>query len=92
MNSIMRKSNTEKNIFNEEDKYMNKMVKVLNKGYNKVAGIFRNIKNEEIGASELVVLVALIVIVLAVIVIFKSQLTNIVNTAGSKVIKWINAN
>lgn len=49
-------------------------------------------RNDEVGAGELVVLVALIVIILAVVVIFRNQLSTIVKTAGSKVVKWINAN
>lgn len=42
--------------------------------------------------GAILLLVALIVIILAVVVIFRNQLSTIVKTAGSKVVKWINAN
>ena len=50
---------------------------------------WENFKNEEKGASEMVAVVALIVIILAVAIIFKDQLINIVNSVGKKVIAWI---
>lgn len=79
-------------ITNMEEKLMKKMVKMINKGRAKLGQTFNNIYREELGASELVVLVALIVIVLALIIIFRTQLANIINAVGSKVINWINAN
>lgn len=42
--------------------------------------------------GAILLLVALIAIILAVVVIFRNQLSTIVKTAGSKVVKWINAN
>lgn len=79
-------------ITNMEDKIMKKIVKMMNKGREKLSMTMNNIYREEMGASELVVLVALIVIVLAIVIIFRTQLTNIVNAVGTKVINWINAN
>ena len=79
-------------ITNMEDKIMKKMVKMMNKGREKLSATMNNIYREEMGASELVVLVALIVIVLAIIIIFRTQLANIVTAVGAKVINWINAN
>ncbi len=75
-----------------EEKIMKNMVKMMNKGRQKLNTTMRNIYAEEMGASELVVLVALIVIVLVVVIIFRTQLSNIINAVGSKVINWINAN
>ncbi len=71
---------------------MNKFLKLLGMGYTKAVMSIEGFGREERGASELVVLVGLIVIVLAVIIIFKGQLTNIVNAVGAKVINWINSN
>lgn len=71
---------------------MNKFLKLLGMGYTKAVMAVEGFGREERGASELVVLVGLIVIVLAVIIIFKGQLTNIVNAVGTKVINWINSN
>lgn len=88
MNSRMQRNL----ITNMEDKIMKKMVKMMNKGREKLSMTMNNIYREEMGASELVVLVALIVIVLAIVIIFRTQLTNIVNAVGTKVINWINAN
>ena len=42
--------------------------------------------------GAILLLVALIVIILAVVFIFRNKLSTIVKTAGSKVVKWINAN
>ena len=42
--------------------------------------------------GAILLLAALIAIILAVVVIFRNQLSTIVKTAGSKVVKWINAN
>ena len=88
MNSRMQRNL----ITNMEDKIMKKIVKMMNKGREKLSMTMNNIYREEMGASELVVLVALIVIVLAIVIIFRTQLTNIVNAVGTKVINWINAN
>lgn len=71
---------------------MNKIFRMLNKGYMKVGKAVNGFAKEERGASELVVLVGLIVITLAVIIIFRGQLINIVNAVGTKVMNWINAN
>ena len=63
------------------------------KNFNKVGKkAVCTVVTEERGASELVVLVGLIVITLAVIIIFRGQLTNIINAVGTKVMNWINAN
>lgn len=71
---------------------MNRLNKMLAKGYVKLRGGFDDVVSEERGASDLVVLVGLIVITLAVIIIFRGQLTNIINAVGAKVMGWINAN
>lgn len=76
----------------KENRIMNKVYKMMNKGYMKVEKAVNGFANEERGASELVVLVGLIVITLALIIIFRSQLTNIINAVGTKVMNWINAN
>ncbi|MBQ8317626.1 MAG: hypothetical protein IJX85_04750 [Lachnospiraceae bacterium] len=92
MENRMNKRMKKNMITRMEEKTMNKMVKMMNKGREKLSATFDNICREEIGASELVVLVALIVIVLAIIIIFRTQLANIVTAVGAKVINWINAN
>ena len=71
---------------------MNRLNKMLAKGYMKINNAVRDVVDEERGASDLVVLVGLIVITLAVIIIFRGQLTNIINAVGAKVMGWINAN
>ncbi len=66
--------------------------KVMDEAAKKVVEAMRlweEFKNEEKGASEMVAVVALIVIILAVAIIFKNQLINIVNAVGNKVISWI---
>ena len=66
--------------------------KIMNKAAKKIVeamGLWEEFKNEEKGASEMVAVVALIVIILAVAIIFKDQLINIVNAVGNKVISWI---
>ena len=42
--------------------------------------------------GAILLLAALIAIILAVVVIFRNQLSKIETTPGSKVVKWINAN
>lgn len=74
------------------EKLMNKIIKMLNKGYVKVQESVNGFAKDEKGASELVVVVGLIVITLALVVIFRGQLTNIINAVGTKVMNWINAN
>lgn len=74
------------------DRGMDRAAAFVGRTHAKCTQMIRNIRNDEVGASELVVLVALIVIILAVVVIFRNQLSTIVKTAGSKVVKWINAN
>jgi hypothetical protein len=66
------------------------MKNLMRKGMNKAAGWMMELRKEERGASDLVAIVALIVIVLAVALIFKNQLINIVNVLGSKVVQWVN--
>ena len=55
----------------------------------KVMTAWDDFKNEERGASEMVAVVVLIVIILAVAIVFKDQLINIVNSVGRKVLAWI---
>lgn len=50
---------------------------------------FSKIRSEERGASDMVAVIAIIVIVLAVAVIFKDQLIGVVNAAFSNVTTWI---
>ncbi len=47
------------------------------------------IQNEEIGSSEMVAIIVLIVIVLAVAVIFKDQIISAVNTVMTKLNTFI---
>jgi hypothetical protein len=54
--------------------------------------MFSEDRKEETGASELITVIALIVIVLAVALIFKNQLVNIVTQIGTKVSNWISSN
>ena len=82
-NVVMRK---------KERRLMNKITKIFGKGYMKACKAVNDFTSEERGASELVVLVGLIVITLAVIIVFRGQLTNIINAVGTKVMNWINAN
>lgn len=65
------------------------MKKMLSKVVRSSVDFFRGFGKEERGASELVTVVSLIVIVLAVALIFKDQLINIVNAVGAKVTSWI---
>jgi len=52
--------------------------------------IFLNkLKNEERGASDMVAVIAIIVIVLAVAVVFRKQLTEVVTKAFENVTSWI---
>lgn len=46
-------------------------------------------RSEERGASDMVAVIAIIVIVLAVAVIFREQLTNVVTAAFQNVTDWI---
>lgn len=66
------------------------MMNLLAKGFNKVTRGMRRVSEDNRGASDLITIVGLIVVVLAVILIFKGQLTNIVNQLGGKVTDWIN--
>lgn len=47
---------------------------------------------EERGASDLVTIIAIIVVIIAAALIFRGVLANIINTVGAKVINWINGN
>lgn len=76
----------------KENKLMDKIFKMFSKGCMKAEKAVDRIVNEERGASELVVLVGLIVITLAVIIVFRGQLMNIITAIGTKVMNWINAN
>ncbi|MBP3719138.1 MAG: hypothetical protein J6I58_06415 [Eubacterium sp.] len=64
----------------------NKMAKVARKGMDAMI----KFKNEEAGASELVVVVILIVIVLAVAAVFKEKLMEVIEGVFGKVLSWIN--
>lgn len=55
---------------------------------NFMKNMMRNLK-EERGSSELITVVALIVVVLAAALIFRTQLMNIVTQIGAKVTSWI---
>lgn len=48
-----------------------------------------NLREEERGASDIVAIIAIIVIVLAVAVIFRKELGNLVTEAFSKVSTWL---
>lgn len=54
--------------------------------------MFTEDRKEETGASELITVIALIVIVLAVAIIFKNQLSNIIIQLSTKVSNWIASN
>ena len=58
----------------------------------KICEVACGVQSEERGASDLVTVVVLIVIVLAVAVVFRKQLTNIIKAIGSKVTRWIASN
>lgn len=49
----------------------------------------RHLKSEERGASDIVAIIAIIVIVLAVAVIFREKLTDVVTKAFDNVTTWI---
>ena len=69
----------------------NLVEKMMVKAIGKVNEIKSQVSNDK-GASDMVAIIAIIVIVLAVAIIFRGVLTNIVNSVGSKVISWINSN
>lgn len=48
--------------------------------------------HEEKGATDFVAIAVIIVILLVVVIAFKNQMLNIVNTLGDKVTDWINSN
>jgi hypothetical protein len=48
--------------------------------------------HEEKGASDIVAIMVVIVILLAVAVIFKTQLTNLVQAVFTKATNWVNEN
>lgn len=50
---------------------------------------FAKMRSEERGASDMVAVIAIIVIVLAVAVIFRQQLTAVVEAAFGNVTEWI---
>lgn len=54
--------------------------------------LIQNMKEEERGASDIVAIIAIIVIVLAVAVVFKDQITEVVKKAFTKVSGWIDSN
>lgn len=49
----------------------------------------KNLKEEERGASDIVAIIAVIVIVLAVAVVFRDQLKSLVENAFEKVSGWL---
>ena len=63
----------------------NKMRKVAIETMSKMNSLLK----EERGASELVVVVAMIVIVLVVASVFRGQLERIIIAMGNKVVNWI---
>lgn len=69
----------------------NAMKKFVGKVIRKIDGV-EPIIREERGASDLVTIIAIIVVVLAAAIIFRGVLSNIINSVGSKVISWINGN
>lgn len=50
----------------------------------KMAGLLEDIKSEERGASDIVAVIMLVVIVIAVAVIFRDAITNAANTIMDK--------
>lgn len=71
------------------------MKKMITKMTNKVAEKVMKARlalMEERGASDLVTIIAIIVVIIAAALIFRGVLTNIINTVGAKVINWINGN
>lgn len=71
---------------------MNKIKRMIYKGLLRSKEAVNGFVCDEKGASELVVIVGLIVVTLALVVVFRGQLTNIINSVGAKVTNWINAN
>ena len=71
---------------------MKRIREMIAKAAKRICEVAYGIKNEEQGASDLVTVVVLIVIVLAVAVVFRKQLINIINAIGSKVTDWIASN
>lgn len=70
-------------------KISNKVTNVYDKAVVKASVALQNALSEERGASDLIAVVVLIVILLAVALLLKTQLINIVNAVGQKVISWI---
>ena len=69
----------------------NAIKKMIGKAVRKLNGIEPLVCNER-GASDLVTIIAIIVVVLAVAIIFRGVLSNIINSVGAKVLSWINGN
>lgn len=63
----------------------------MRKLVNRIKNVIANLAEEK-GGSELITVIALIVIVLVVAVVFKNQLIGIAGTVGSKVRLWITNN
>ena len=53
--------------------------------------LVQDFREEERGASDIVAIIAIIVIVLAVAVIFREQITSVVKSAFKNVTDWINS-
>lgn len=65
--------------------------RMIGKVVRKINGVEPLVCNDK-GASDLVTIIAIIVVVLAAAIIFRGVLTNIINSVGAKVINWINGN
>lgn len=86
----------EKEIMNnnnmEEKNMENKIINFVGKVGRKARNMWAHAIKEERGASELITVITLIVIVLVVAIAFKGQLLNIISTIGNKVVSWISTN
>lgn len=88
--SAMRKT-VEKMIRKGEIIMRDAIERMIGKVVRKINGVEPLVCNDK-GASDLVTIIAIIVVVLAAAIIFRGVLTNIINSVGAKVINWINGN
>ena len=96
INKVMNKVDNIKNTF---EKIIGKGEMIMKDAFERILGkVVRNINGVEPlvcndrGASDLVTIIAIIVVVLAAAIIFRGVLSNIINSVGAKVINWINGN
>ena len=92
MNKLVAMEKTVEKMIGKGEMIMRDAIKrMIGKVVRKINGVEPLVCNDK-GASDLVTIIAIIVVVLAAAIIFRGVLTNIINSVGAKVINWINSN